>query len=343
MLTITERVFANGKEMAQLQSTSTRNNRVTIKDVAKLADVTAQTVSRVMRNSGYVSEETRAKVLEAVHELNYIPNYAGKALRNGMSRSIAIVFDNLRNFYFSVMIDYLRKSIISHGFSIQLLFSNENVITEHVYRKAISHGAVGVISFLEGEQGIGDSVKKFGVPLMVFGRSTDDEGVDYITTDDVQGGSLAAKKLLSVGCTSFRYLVEGLGMTCAIARYRGFADTLSEYGYSVEVIDADDSEKIEFSRLQLDDPQCGVFCFCDAIAFEVMKRMKDIPENRRAKLIGYDNLQTDVSLPMSLTSIGLDKEKHAEFTVKKMIERIDNSAGRISAHCSVCLIEGDTT
>lgn len=329
--------------MRQLQSTSTRNGRVTIKDVAKLADVTAQTVSRVMRNSGYVSEETRARVLEAAHELNYIPSYAGKALRSGMSRSIAIVFDSLRNFYFSIMIDYLRKSITSHGFSIQLLFSNENVITENVYRKAISHGAVGVISFLEGETGIGDSVKKFGVPLMVFGRSTDDEGIDYITTDDVQGGSLAAEKLLSVGCTSFCYLVEGFGMTCATARYRGFADTLSGHGYSVEVVDADESEKIDYARLQLDNPKCGVFCFCDTIAFAVMKHMKDIPENRRAKLIGYDNLQTDVSLPMSLTSIGLNKEEHAEFTVKKLIERIDNLGGRVSAHCPVCLIEGDTT
>lgn len=325
-----------------MRGTATDRGRVTIKDVAKLADVTAQTVSRVMRNNGYVSEETRVKVLEAAHELNYIPSYAAKALRNGMSRSIAIVFDSLRNFYFSVMIDYLRQSITARGFSIQLLFSNENVITEEIYRKAISHGAVGVISFLEGEPGIGVAVRNFGVPLMIFGRSTNDEGVDYITTDDVQGGTLAAEKLLEAGCTSFRYLVEGKGMTCAIERYRGFENVLSAHGYCVEVVDATDLGEPEFERLRIDDPKCGIFCFCDTIAFTLVKRMSDLPEHRKAKLVGYDNLQNDVPLPMTLTSIGLDKKQHAAFAVEKMIERIHNSGTRVSEHQPVRLFEGDT-
>ena len=82
---------------------------VTIKDVADLANVTAQTVSRVMRGTGYVSEETKAKVLQAAHQLNYIPSYVAKALRKGMSQSIAIVFDSLRNVYFSVIF-VVRKS-----------------------------------------------------------------------------------------------------------------------------------------------------------------------------------------------------------------------------------------
>ena len=116
-------------------------SRVTIWDVAERANVTAQTVSRVMRGKGYVAEDTRKCVLSAAKELKYIPSYVAKALRNGMSRSIAVVFDSLRNIYFSVMIDHLRQAIIDYGIGAAY-FSDDVVIrkaaTARLYRTARS-------------------------------------------------------------------------------------------------------------------------------------------------------------------------------------------------------------
>lgn len=315
---------------------------VTIKDVADLANVTAQTVSRVMRGTGYVSEETKAKVLQAAHQLNYIPSYVAKALRKGMSQSIAIVFDSLRNVYFSVMIDYIRKSIKNSGYSVQLLFSNESVITEETYRKAISHGAVGVISFLEGKEGIGSVVKNLGVPMLIFGRSTYEDGLDYITTDDVQGGMLAANRLINDGCTSFYYIVEGRGMTCAIDRYKGFKEELEMHGHKAELLDLNEEGEKCFAKMSLDDPAQGIFCFSDNIAFNVVKKMKGIPDANRAKLIGYDNIQSDIPLPITLTTIGVDKEHHADFAVKQIIEKISDPQIKLAKHQSVKLFEGET-
>lgn len=320
-------------------------NRITVKDVAELANVTAQTVSRVMRNSGYIADETRTRVLNAAHQLGYIPSYAAKALRNGMSQSIAIVFDSLRNSYFSVMIDYLRKAIVEHGLSVQLLFSNDVVITEETYRKAISHGAIGIISFLEGDNGIGRVVDSLGVPLMIFGRSANDEALDYITTNDVQGGQLAAERFVADGCTQFCYVVEGSGMTCAIDRYNGFCEVLAASGYdksAVELVDITFERENGYTRLDLANPKRGIFCFNDNIAFGILKLMGGIPVEQRAKLIGYDNIQSDLPLPVCITSVGIDKAKHAEFAVVRLLERIADSKLRLAEHQSVALYVGET-
>lgn len=310
--------------------------RVTIKDIALHTNVTAQTVSRVLRGVDYVAEETRQKVLQAARELNYIPSYAAKALRNGMSQSIAIVFDSLRNVYFSIMIDHLRKEIKERGYSVQLLFSDEATIHEDIYRKAVSHGAVAVISFLEEAQGLGQTVRECGIPVMIFGRTTVDEGLDYVTTDDYQGGTLAANYLISRGCTKFRYVVEGSGLTCARERFSGYSDTLKARGYTAEFVDCQLIDW-DFDSMELADPDTGVFCFSDILAFQLIKRMSTIPPEKRIKIVGYDNIQSDIVLPINLTTVGLDKEKHAKLVVDSILQKLSDPEKRFAIHEKVTL------
>ena len=319
-----------------------KSGRVTIKDVAKLANVTPQTVSRVMRQNGYVSNSTKEKVLNAAASLSYIPSYAAKALRNGMRKSIAVVFDSLINVYFAFMLDYLRKHIAQNGYSIQLLFSNDVVITEDLYRKAVSHGAVAVISFIEGKEGIGQTVKSCGVPLIIFGRSTTEEGLDYITTDDVLGGRIVGQRLLDNGCTSFKYVVEGSGMTCALDRLQGFSEVLKENGYEPEIIDVGTYGKEALNAVDFTNPKVGVFCFSDQLAFHIVKNMglKDI--KLHAKIIGYDNIQADMILPVEITTVGIDKNAHTKFAIECVVKKIQNPSLKFAEHQAVKLFEGIT-
>lgn len=316
--------------------------KITIKDVAQKANVTAQTVSRVMRGEGCVSIDTKKKVLDVAKQLQYIPSYAATALRNGMNRSIAIVFDSLRNMYFSIMIDHLRAEIVKQGYSVQLIFSDSVIITESYYRKAISHGAVAVISFLEGEEGIGGIVKDCGVPLMIFGRSTTDERLDFITTDDTKGGQLVAKRLLEKKCTQFKYLVEGSGMTCARDRYEGFDKELKKHGFSAEILDLNHMGEDAYLAIDFDNPNIGVFCFSDVLAFNLIKRVSSVSTDRRPKVIGYDNIQSDIVLPINLTTVGVNKEKHAQFAIDCITAKLADPALHFAEREPVELFEGET-
>ena len=77
-----------------------KKSRVTIRDVALVARVTPQTVSRAIRNAPEVSAETREKVLKVAAELNYVKNNSASSLRCGNSKLIVIVYDHLVNIYF---------------------------------------------------------------------------------------------------------------------------------------------------------------------------------------------------------------------------------------------------
>ena len=77
--------------------------RVTMRDVARAANVTPQTVSRAIRNAPEVSAETREKVLKVAAELNYVKNNSASSLRCGNSKLIVIIYDHLVNVYFSIM------------------------------------------------------------------------------------------------------------------------------------------------------------------------------------------------------------------------------------------------
>lgn len=320
--------------------------RVTVKDVAREAGVTAQTVSRVFRNQGYLSEETKRKVLAAAKKLNYVPNLTAISLRVGNTRRIAVVFDGLRNVYFPIMIDHLYREADRLGYSLITVFrAYDHEITEEVYRDALSMGASAVVSFLEPAPDLGEAVRRYGVPVMIFGRRTDIEEIDYVTTDDEKGGRLAAERLIGAGCKRFLYVAEGMGMTCVQDRHKGFSEALAEHGSTAKVIDMNSGFAEGLAALKAEGfvPD-GIFCFSDMIAFSVLSQMKG-EQYADIKVVGYDDIEAEVPFPLRLTSVGVDKEAYTRFALGTLVEKIGGGthAGQpIRARYDVFLHEGET-
>ena len=198
------------------------NKRVTIKDVAKAANVTPQTVSRAMRNAPDISVETRDRILEIAAKLNYVKNSTASALRSGSTRLIAVIFDNLRNVYFSIMADYIQFCLKERGYTMLTLSQQKAKLDEESYMTAASHNVDGIITFIEPENEITSLIEKYKVPVLLFGRRTEVSGVDYVYTDDEKGGALAAEKLIGSNCKKLLMISEVLSLTCAYDRFCGF-------------------------------------------------------------------------------------------------------------------------
>lgn len=317
--------------------------RVTIKEVAAEANVTAQTVSRVLRNTGYVAADTYNKVIEAVKRLNYVPNRMAASLRVGKSKSIAVVFDSLRNFYFAIMVDYIQREVQNRGYTLQTIFANSHTITEDIYRDALSLGVSAVISFLEADPEVVKVVKSFDVPLLIFGRRTSYPEIDYVTTDDVQGGRLVAERFIQRGCKTFLYASEAFGMTCMQDRHTGFAEVLAQHGYKSDVIDCAGGVKPAFTEyIQKHGAPSAVFCLSDMIAYEILNILKRLNISDTL-VIGYDDISSDMTMPVELTSVGIDKYQHVSYVVSKIIAKAENLYhGRIAEKVSVRLHIGET-
>lgn len=318
--------------------------RVTIKDVAMAIGVTPQTVSRVLRRNGSVSSDTRIRVLDAVDRLKYVPNSAAVRLRTGGIKSVAVVFDSLINVYFSIMVDYLQKELSANGYEIHTVFVNSHTVTEEVYRSALSYGAVAVISFLEPEETLANTVRDYDVPLLVVGRRTEIDEVDYITTDDVSGGRLAAQRLIESGCKSFGYLGTAFGLTCVKDRYSGFENKLRECGYAASILDCDSGVRLAIEHYIQNNKKLpdGVLCFSDMLAYETLNVI-DAMGLPPVKIIGYDNIQADIAMPIDLTTIGVQKPQFVKSVVALLSDKIEGrSTDRIAKKIAVQLHGGKT-
>ena len=301
--------------------------RVTIKDVAAGAEVTAQTVSRVFRNKDYVSEATRDKVLEVAKQLNYIPNSAAVSLRTGKAKNIAVVFDSLMNMYFSIIVDYIHREVKRCGYHLQTIYVDAHLITEPIYRSAISAGASAVISLLEPEPSLGKVVGALGVPLCIVGRRAEAPEIDYITTDDEKGGAMVAERFLSCGCKTFVYAADAFGMTCVIDRLKGFRDTLAAHGFRTDVIDCTPGrERALLGYVGANGWPDAIFCFSDMIAYDILKSLRKY-NITGTHIIGYDNIRSDFTILAPLTSVGVDKETYVQYVLSRVIGKAE---GRIT-------------
>lgn len=314
------------------------NGRATIKDVAREANVTAQTVSRVFRGQSCVTQKTKEAVWAAAKKLNYVPNKTAIMLRKGNPNTIAVVFDSLRNIYFAIMIDYLNAELSNRGYEMMPIFVNKHVTTADIYRSAISSGALAVVSFLEPTDDVEEAVKAFGVPFMVFGRRSDLLGVDYLMTDDECGGHLAAKCLIEAGCDSFVFVGGGFGMSCVIDRLKGFTEELALNGFDAKIVhfyEWEEGDKAENEKIEKAN---GIFCFQDIMAYKILEKFSHSDK----KVVGYDDLQSDINFPVHLTTLGVDKVKYISHMVDLLFDKLNGKISEFHEKYPVELYKGTT-
>lgn len=320
--------------------------RVTIKDVAKKANVTPQTVSRAFRNTRDISEKTKNRILKIAAELGYVKNSSATSLRCGTSRLIAVIYDNHINLYFSIMLELVQSSLRAQGYSTLTLSNPDKRLTKEAYLFALSHGVGGIFSFLEPEEGVGELIDRYHVPVLLFGRRTALKNVDYIYSNDCEGGRLAARKFIESGCKRVGYIAESMSITCVYDRYSGFETELKEKGLAPAFIvdtGAIDLENKVLAIYRDCPPPDGIFCFNDMLAFDVLCVLDQngLPPT---KIIGYDNLQHEIRLPRRLTTVGTDKAAMVEKATAMLVQRLQNADGEYMAkEEGVFLVDGTTT
>lgn len=322
------------------------NSRVTIKDVAKMAGVTPQTVSRALRNAPEIADSTRKRVLAIAEQLNYVRNSAACAFRGGKTKIIAVFYDNFINLYFSIMMDYMQKLFSKKGYSLLPISTVESTLDEKGYKRAVEHNVDAIISFLEPEGCISNLITQYGLPVLVLGRRTDAWNIDCIYTDDEEGGRLVGECFCKQGCENILFITESMSISCAYDRHKGLADYLAANGkpqprviFHSERPLAEQMEIIKNSEKGLPD---AVFCFNDMIAFELLHiiEKQGYPP---MKIIGYDDLQNEIQISKLVTSIATNKEKLVNLVLKVITAKAEGtSIERVVKKIPVYLREGDT-
>lgn len=218
-------------------------------------------------------------------------------------------------------------------------------LDDEAYLYAVSHNVDGIISFLEPVEEISSYIARYRIPVLLFGRRTHLKGVDYIHTDDVEGGRIAARRLIGSGYRRLAYLTEPLTLTCAYDRYLGFSEEIEAHGLEKPLIIERSSEPLE-ERLEKifggENAPDAFFCFNDMLAFELLYLIEQngLPP---VKIVGYDNIQQEIHIPRRLTSVGTDKVAMAARATDILLCRIEHAEEPYRAELSeVFLVDGAT-
>ncbi len=285
---------------------------INIKDIAKLSGVGIATVSRVLNQTGYVSEKTRKKVMDVINQYNYIPNNNARNLKLTQSENIALFVKYISNPFFEKMIEIIQQEVASRGYPLLIQNVDENsdeldfAISESMQRNLCGLIIMGgsYSSYTEAK------FRQLGTPCVLLTVNSkgnvDPTLYSSVTINDELEGYRATNYLIEMGHRKIGFLYKDVEnvVTPNILRYQGYIRALEENKIPVDeklIAPAIPSIGMGFRAgfqamkglMQRNPDMTAVFAFSDVLAIGAAKAAlnagKQIPED--ISVIGFDGIE----------------------------------------------------
>lgn len=323
----------------------------TLKDVAKETGLTVSTVSRVLNNRGYISDETRKKVYEAMKKLNYQPNEVARSLSRQTTNTIGVIVPHIRHPYFAELISNLESQAYHYKHKILLFNSQEKNEKESEYLEMCSSNRVAGIILCSGTVEI-QQLAGLNVPLITIERYLED-GTAGVQCDNKQGGRLAARHLIEKNCRHLIH-ISGVHETVMPAddRAAGFQEVCEQQGiaYSIVATSAFQYNHLEYheilEQMLREHPETdGIFASSDLIAAQLLQvcHKLDIRVPEQIKIVGFDDVNIASLTTPPITTIHQPVKEMAREAVKLLIAAGNGEVVPNRTMLPVALIERETT
>jgi len=309
--------------------------RPTIKDVAREAGVSINTVSRALNGKPDVNPETKRLVLEAAQRLKYTPNKLARGLRSNKTGIIGVIVADIANPFFSAVVKGMGKAAKGLGYSIILQDTGENYENEEeAIQIMISEQIDGLlITPVQTENRSIHMLQESGIPFVLVARHFNDLDTDYVVADDVQGGYLATTHLIEKGHKKIAFINGPACNSSAIERFQGYKKALEEHNIELNeklmrngALTMEDGYTHGNTLLMDHDPQpTALFTFSDFVALGAMKAVREvglrIPDD--IAIVGYDDIDFAFCLEVPLTTVRVLKRQLGEEAISVLEKKID--------------------
>jgi len=308
-------------------------------DVAKLAGVSPQTVSRVVNSREYVGGNTRERVLTAMRELSYRPNRAAQALVTGRSKTLGVISIDTVAFGPASVLLGLERAAHAQGYvvSVARLASLERGSLIQALEQLQRQSVEGIL-LNAGRDGITHELDRLpiDVPLVAV-EDTPEAMVSIVAVDQVAGAAAATRLLLHLGHRNVSHIAGPRDWASARKRIEGWRAALESAGVAVAPpLFGDWSVRSGYElgrRLAQDSAVTAIFAANDEMALGVMRAMfeagRRLPQD--VSIIGFDDHPFARYLTPSLTTVRQDFEEIGQRGVGLLLDAIrgvDESAVR---------------
>jgi len=276
-----------------------QKKRPTIKDVARQAGVSIATVSHVLNQTHYVSEELRLRVKKAIKELNYRPNYVGRCLRKGKSGTIALIMPDIGDPFFPEVTRGVEDFFGKRGYNLFLCNTDEDSSKEQLYLETIESRQVdGIIiaPAISQENTTVSTLEEMEKPVVIIDRPLSSVNFDQVFSDNVGGGYKATNHLLRLGHRRIGIILQRPKTITIIDRLKGYKSALAEYGIEIdESLTAEGRFGVEggYEAAELllkKSDVSAIFCTNDSMTLGTMLLLKDkgIKCPQELSIVGFD-------------------------------------------------------
>lgn len=307
--------------------------KITIYDVADKAGVSIATVSKVINNTGRISDKTRKKVLKVMEDLKYQPSMVASALSGKSTYTIGLTLPDLANPYFAEMARAIEDRGRKHGFNVFISSTdNDEMKEEEFFQLFMKKRVDGIIMVSRMKH---DKVLKKilsqNMPVVMVTREQTAVPVTSLMVDDYLGGYLAGKHLANLGHRQIYVLAENLKEIGSRERVRGCRDALSEHGIELEerqCIEAGytlaNGREAVRQLLVRKENLSAIFACNDILAIGAIQAARELGWNVPDKLsvIGFDNTILATIVDPPLTTIAQPIQEMGERSVDLLIEQI---------------------
>lgn len=313
---------------------------ITIKDIAKALELSPSTVSRALRDSYEIGEETKKRVQTYARDNNYRPNPAALSLKEKRTRTIGIVVPEIANTFFSQIIDGVDSVASDKGYNVIITQSKESVEKENQILDYLASRSVdGLIISVSAETDDLTELQKLkdrGMHIVFVDRIGNDIDSHKVIADNAQGAYEATMHLVENGCKNIVIISNNLNLSITQERIAGCERAMEEKGIKLKPgnirycnyggnIENEVQKALDYLFKQKEKPD-GIVSLSDRLSFEIIRYVnkKNIKVPGQVCLVGFSNSKYTELFNPSLSVIKQPAFEMGETAANLLLQLIES-------------------
>jgi LacI family transcriptional regulator len=317
----------------------------TIKDIAKLAGVSATTVSMALNYHPKISRKTREKIATIAKELLYYPNYVARSLVSKKSKTLGLIITSILNPFYPELAKGIEDKAMALGYNIILCSTNYNPRLQKPFIDLLRSKGVDGIIFTSVEIDDPDiqPLLDDNFPFVLVNRRTVnhelEKKIDYVVLDNFSGGYMAMQHLQKLGHSRIAIIAGSFAISTAMERTEGAKRAMSDCGLTIEPeltvechFSKEKAYEATMNLLAHDSPPTAIFAQNDYMALGIREAVIEagliIPDD--IALMGFDDIAASALRGIELTTISQKKYEMGTMAIEILCKKIEDGAAPVS-------------
>jgi LacI family transcriptional regulator len=302
-----------------------------MRDVARVAGVSAKTVSRVFNDDPHVTEETRERVRWAMQKLNYVPNMLARSFRTGADAAVGLAVPDIGDPFFAEMTSSIEVDLVGRGMAVVVTSLGRGVDSERSALEALLRRQISglIVACVSADQAYLAPWQE-RTPMVFVDRAPRGLSGVYVIEDDLGGARRAVAHLASHGHRRVAFFGVSTPVTTTHRRLKGYRSAVAENGLDdspdlvcIPAESADEAAAEMVKRLEAPDAPTAVFSSTILCTMSLVLALQRAGRTDVA-LVGFGDIPMAAALAPAVTVIDQNPAWLGRVAVERLVQRIED-------------------